>query len=65
MIDSCFSHSFWDEIGCEFPQCGRDAINGCVVGEEFYLVENGGDPGVGLSILDGAEGFPKCEFAKH
>jgi hypothetical protein len=29
------------------------------------LVENSGDPGGGLSVLDGAEGFAKCELTKH
>jgi hypothetical protein len=28
-------------------------------------LENGGDPGIGLSISNGAKGFAKCEFSEH
>jgi hypothetical protein len=28
-------------------------------------LEDGGDPGIGLSVPDGAEGFAECEFSEH
>ena len=65
MVDGPFGDIRRDEIGHNFPDPWGEAVDRRVVGTELDRLEDIGDPGISLSILDGAEGFAECEFSEH
>jgi len=65
MVGSRFGYFAGDKKVHVFPDPRGEAVDCRVVGTELNRVKERGDPGVGLSILDGAEGLAECEFSKH
>jgi hypothetical protein len=48
-----------------FPEPWGEAIDCRVVGTELDCIEEGSNPGISLSVLDGAKGFAKREFSEY
>jgi len=65
MVDDRFGKLGGDEIRHQLPERGGDTVDCDVISKEFDFVENDGDPGVGLSVLDGVKGFAKCELTEY
>lgn len=65
MIECLLGDLGRDEIGHDFPESWGEAVDCRVVGTKLDCLEDGGDPGIGLSVPDGAEGFAECEFSEH
>lgn len=65
MIDCRYSYLPGHEEVQVLPDKWRQAEDCIVVGGELSCVEERGDPGVGLPVLNRAEGFAKCEFSEH
>lgn len=65
MIECLCGNFRRDEIGHDFPDSWGETEDCRVVGTKLDCLKYGGDPGIGLSISDRAEGFAECEFPEH
>jgi hypothetical protein len=48
-----------------FPDPWGEAVDYSVIGTELDYLEEGGNPGISLSVLDKAKGFAKGKFSEH
>jgi hypothetical protein len=48
-----------------FPDPWVEAVDCSVIGTELGCLEEGGNPGISLSVLDGTEGFAEGEFSEY
>jgi hypothetical protein len=65
VINYRFSHLPGNEELQVLPDYWGQAVDCAVVGAELRRIEERGDPGVSLSILDRAECFAEGEFSEN